>query len=94
MNPLVCFDLKGWWDYHPSLAIQSSTDRGRHRPNPFYHHDDRVEVVRLKNSKLVKKWLKPQSPNTASAVEATNSYLMDLAELAYSLGSRFMSSIT
>ncbi len=51
------------------------------------HHDDRDEIIRLKNSKLeIRRWLKQQTLNTAIAVEATNVYHLDLVELAHSLG--------
>ncbi|AEJ14399.1 IS110 family transposase [Pseudomonas putida] len=52
------------------------------------HHDDRDEIIRLKNSKLeIRRWLKQQPLNTAIAVEATtNVYHLDLVELAHSLG--------
>jgi transposase len=51
------------------------------------HHDERDEIVRLKNSKLeIKKWLKQQPLNTAIAVEATNVYHLDLVELAHRQG--------
>lgn len=51
------------------------------------HHDDRDEIVRLKNAKLeIRQWLKQQPLNTAIAVEATNVYHLNLVELAHSLG--------
>ncbi|MEC4561860.1 IS110 family transposase, partial [Pseudomonas inefficax] len=51
------------------------------------HHDERDEIVRLKNSKPeIRKWLKQQPLNTAIAVEATNVYHLDLVELAHRLG--------
>ena len=51
------------------------------------HHDDRDEIIKVKNTKPeIKKWLKQQPLNTAIAVEATNVYHLDLVELAHSLG--------
>ena len=51
------------------------------------HHDDRDEIIKVKNTKPeIKKWLKQQPLNTAMAVEATNVYHLDLVELAHSLG--------
>ncbi|MDD1017015.1 transposase, partial [Pseudomonas sp. TNT2022 ID1025] len=51
------------------------------------HHDDRDELIRLKNSKLeIKRWLKQQPRNTALSVEATNIYHLDLVELAHGAG--------
>ncbi|MCC9009210.1 IS110 family transposase, partial [Pseudomonas putida] len=49
------------------------------------HHDDRDEIIKVKNTKPeIKKWLKQQPLNTAIAVEATNVYHLDLVELAHS----------
>jgi len=51
------------------------------------HHDERDEIVRLKNSKLeIENWLRQQPSNTAIAVEATNVYHLEFVEAAHSLG--------
>lgn len=51
------------------------------------HHEERDEVIKLKNSKPeIKRWLKQQPLNTAIAVEATNIYHLDLVELAHGMG--------
>lgn len=51
------------------------------------HHDDRDEIIRLKNTKPeIKSWLKQQPLGTAIAVEATNVYHLDLVELAHGFG--------
>lgn len=51
------------------------------------HHEERDEVIKLKNSKPeIKRWLKQQPLNTAIAVEATNVYHLDLVELAHGMG--------
>lgn len=51
------------------------------------HHDDRDEIIRLKNTKPeIKRWLKQQPLGTAIAVEATNIYHLDLVELAHGFG--------
>ncbi|MCI0915519.1 IS110 family transposase, partial [Pseudomonas putida] len=51
------------------------------------HHDDRDEIIRLKNTKPeIKRWLKQQPLGTAIAVEATNVYHLDLVELAHGFG--------
>ncbi|MBF8661887.1 IS110 family transposase, partial [Pseudomonas putida] len=43
------------------------------------HHDDRDEIIKIKNAKPeIKKWLKQQAAHTAIAVEATNVYHLDL----------------
>ncbi|AUA31325.1 IS110 family transposase [Pseudomonas sp. SGAir0191] len=51
------------------------------------HHDDRDEIIKIKNAKPeIKKWLKQQAAHTAIAVEATNVYHLDLVELAHGMG--------
>lgn len=51
------------------------------------HHEERDEVIKLKNSKPeISKWLKQQPLNTAIAVEATNVYHLDLVELTHGMG--------
>ncbi|MFG0543181.1 MULTISPECIES: IS110 family transposase, partial [Pseudomonas] len=51
------------------------------------HHEERDEIIKLKNSKSeINKWLRQQPLNTAIAVEATNIYHLDLVELAHGMG--------
>ncbi|EKT4525089.1 IS110 family transposase, partial [Pseudomonas putida] len=47
------------------------------------HFEDRDEQSSLKNTKPeIKKWLGQQPANTAICVEATNTYHLDLVEMA------------
>lgn len=51
------------------------------------HFEDRDEQSSLKNTKPeIKKWLGQQPANTAICVEATNTYHLDLVEMAYEKG--------